>query len=301
MRRISPTYQDAGRVTPSGGASAVPAGWGSSPRLSGGLGKTRPTGITTGLRVQSRWAGIGKARVIPASAVRSRRTSGRGAMRAIFRTIGVARAEQVPGSRVARAERWRSVAAASAVVERREASAPGWARAASQDAEVTQQRLSAFRFPFFFVAWVERQRNPGALRSVEVVPWVSLRSTQATNSPRVIVTSPVPPPAPSDEDHARPLFVCSLGIAQLGRGGVARTAPLNLSPPRGERSSEARVRGRRREFERWDRGDGAGDLMGPLKLAAAPPHPDPLPTQRGEGEDAWPACGFRLAFVTAGA
>ena len=35
-----------------------------------------------------------------------------------------ARSEQVPGSRVAQAERWRSVAAASAVVGRREASAP---------------------------------------------------------------------------------------------------------------------------------------------------------------------------------
>ncbi len=39
-----------------------------------------------------------------------------------------ARSEQVLGSRVARAERWRSVAAASAVVERREASAPKGAR-----------------------------------------------------------------------------------------------------------------------------------------------------------------------------
>jgi hypothetical protein len=50
---------------------------------------------------------------------------------------------------VARAERWRSVAAASAVVERREASAPERARAASRDAVVVEQRLSAFRFPFF--------------------------------------------------------------------------------------------------------------------------------------------------------
>ena len=50
------------------------------------------------------------------------------AMCAIFRTIGVARSEPVLGSRVARAERWRSVATASAVVERREASAPQGAR-----------------------------------------------------------------------------------------------------------------------------------------------------------------------------
>ncbi len=39
------------------------------------------------------------------------------------------RSELVPGSRVARAERWRSVAAASAVVERREASGPRAGRA----------------------------------------------------------------------------------------------------------------------------------------------------------------------------
>ena len=54
---------------------------------------------------------------------------------------------------MAQAERWRSVAAASAVVERREASGPRMGRAPHrEDAEVTEQRLSAFRFPFFFVA-----------------------------------------------------------------------------------------------------------------------------------------------------
>jgi hypothetical protein len=55
--RISPPYKDAGRVTPTGGAGAVPAGVGSSPARSGGLGKTRPSGIMTGLRVQSLWTG----------------------------------------------------------------------------------------------------------------------------------------------------------------------------------------------------------------------------------------------------
>ena len=65
------------------------------------------------------------------------------------------RSEQVLGSRVARAERWRSVAAASAVVERREASAPQGACRAREGTEVVEQRLSAFRFPFF-VARMER-------------------------------------------------------------------------------------------------------------------------------------------------
>jgi hypothetical protein len=58
------------------------------------------------------------------------------------------RAEHVPGSRVAQAERWRLVAAASAVVERREASAPRGARRARKGTEVTQHafRRSAFLF-----------------------------------------------------------------------------------------------------------------------------------------------------------
>jgi hypothetical protein len=64
--RISPPYKDAGRVTPSGGASAVPAGVGSSPAHSGGLGKTRA------VRHHDRSAGAisldwdSKARVTPA-------------------------------------------------------------------------------------------------------------------------------------------------------------------------------------------------------------------------------------------
>ena len=85
------------------------------------------------------------------------------------------RSEQVPGSRVARSERWRSVATASAVVERREASAPPpnpppqagegkekRARAVPPPMSSPARwgglrwghggygtRLSAFRFPFF--------------------------------------------------------------------------------------------------------------------------------------------------------
>jgi hypothetical protein len=77
------------------------------------------------------------------------------------------------------------------VVERREASAPQGARRIARCGGYGT-RLSAFRFPFFFVAWVERSETRERLRSVEVVPWVSLRSTQATNFPRMIVTASGP-------------------------------------------------------------------------------------------------------------
>ena len=70
------------------------------------------------------------------------------AMRSVFRTIGAGALNEYPGSRVAQAERWRSVAAASAVVERREASAPPRGPRRIARAEVIEQRLSAFRFPF---------------------------------------------------------------------------------------------------------------------------------------------------------
>jgi hypothetical protein len=62
----------------------------------------------------------------------------------IFRTIGIVRPDHVPGS--AGAELWRWFAAASAVVERRQASASRWTRAASDDADGRITRLSAFRF-----------------------------------------------------------------------------------------------------------------------------------------------------------
>jgi hypothetical protein len=131
-------------------------------RTAGGFGKTRPAGTMTGLRVQARWTGTAKARVIPAVRQGSPFVSGSGfAKCAIFRTIGT-RARLRPRKCVAEAERWRSVAAASAVVERRQASCPlpfphpacgegkGGGSAAPQGAEVTEQRLSAFRFLFFF-------------------------------------------------------------------------------------------------------------------------------------------------------
>jgi hypothetical protein len=77
-----------------------------------------------------------------------------------------------------------AVAAVSAVVERRQASCPllcpppqagedaGGGSAAPQGAEVTEQRLSAFRFLFLFfrtfVARIERQRNPGTTKKLEL-------------------------------------------------------------------------------------------------------------------------------------
>ena len=64
------------------------------------------------------------------------------AMRSVFRTIGAGAPNEYPGSRVARAERWRSVAAVSAVVERREASA---SYGGAPCREARRLRNSAFR------------------------------------------------------------------------------------------------------------------------------------------------------------
>jgi hypothetical protein len=72
-------------VTPAGRARAVPAGGGSSLPLPGGSGDIRPAGTMTGLRGNSLdWDR--KERVTPAE------------QRTIFRTIGIVRSDQVPGS-----------------------------------------------------------------------------------------------------------------------------------------------------------------------------------------------------------
>ncbi len=118
------------------------------------------------------------------------------------------RSEQVLGSRVARAERWRSVATASAVVERREASAPPpnpppqagegkekRVRATSQDAVVTEQRLSAFRFPFFFfVARIERSEIRGSLSRGNVFPDFACAQSGLRPYPHVILMAAGPTP-----------------------------------------------------------------------------------------------------------
>ncbi len=150
--RISPPYKDAGRVTPSGGASAAPAGGGSSPSRSGGLGKTRPTGIMTGTRVQSRWAGTARRGSCPRvtqskagppasrkNALRCARSFEPSGLRApslswevawLKLSGGVRSLPQVPWWNAER--RARRKARAVLVRARR----------------FTEQRLSAFRFPF---------------------------------------------------------------------------------------------------------------------------------------------------------
>jgi hypothetical protein len=110
-------------ATPADGARAVPAGGGSSPPLPGGSGYIRPAGTMTGLRGNPLdWDG--RERVTPAPT------------------------EFRPRKRVTGAERWRSVAAASAVVERRQASARRFARAAPVWRGGWTTRLPAFCFLF---------------------------------------------------------------------------------------------------------------------------------------------------------
>ena len=98
------------------------------------------------------------------------------AMRSVFRTIGAGAPNKFPGSRVAQAERWRSVAAASAVVERREASAPQGARRAARARRLLN---SAFRrSAFLFV--IARSVCDEAIQTLCRRPWIasSLRSSQ---------------------------------------------------------------------------------------------------------------------------
>ncbi len=89
-------------ATPADGARAVPAGGGSSPPLRAAPGR-RPAGMMTGLRL-SRWTGTGGERITPAFRLSQEARSG------------------------AELRRW--LAAASTVVERRQASARRFARAA---------------------------------------------------------------------------------------------------------------------------------------------------------------------------
>ena len=71
-------------VTPAAGASAVPAGGGSSPPLSGGFGKTPGRHDDRSATLSLDWDR--KERVTPVE------------KRTVFRTIGIVRSDQVPGS-----------------------------------------------------------------------------------------------------------------------------------------------------------------------------------------------------------
>src|SRR5579863_10516687 len=98
-------------VTPTGGARAVPAGGGSSLPFSGGSWDIRPAGKMTGLR-ETPLDWDRKERVTPAKKARGLSNHRDRALR------------PSPRKRVAGAELRRSFAAASAAVERRQASAP---------------------------------------------------------------------------------------------------------------------------------------------------------------------------------
>jgi hypothetical protein len=81
----------------------------------------------------------------------------------------------------ARAERWRSFAAASAVVERRKASASRWTRAAPAGAEVWRNtRLAAFCFLLFTLQTARAPNRNGAdFPGFEVGSCQWLRKTRA--------------------------------------------------------------------------------------------------------------------------
>ena len=165
--RSAPSRSLAGRqlATPADGARAVPAGGGSSLPLPGGSGDIRPAGMMTGLRGNSLdWDR--KERVTPAK-------NAHGLSNHRGRTL-----RPGPRKRVAGAELWRSLAAASAVVERRKASALRFQRAPrplpsfrasgrerGQGAEVGSTRLPAFRFLFFSFFFVARMKPTGPARS----------------------------------------------------------------------------------------------------------------------------------------
>ncbi len=115
-------------VTPADAAGAVPAGGGSSPPLPGGSGELRPAGTMTGLRGNPLdWDR--KERVTPA-VTHERAGFPDHALQSVrsFEPSGPC-ARPSPRKRVSGAELWRSLAAASAVVERRQASALRFQRA----------------------------------------------------------------------------------------------------------------------------------------------------------------------------
>jgi hypothetical protein len=175
-QRISFTQKDASRATPAGGARAVPAGGGSSPSLPGGSGDIRPAGTMTGLR-EARWTGTGGGRqhlLTPH-----------------------------PRKRVSGAELRRSFAAASAAVERRQASALAFsARRICRCGHCTKCvcRRSASFYLLAFVAWVERSETRERHSSRAFVPGFRFAQSGLRR------------------------FVCyGASFARLGRASVART------------------------------------------------------------------------------
>ncbi len=87
----------------------------------------------------------------------------------------------------------------------------------------------------------------------------------------MIVTAPVPPPAPSDEDHARPLFVCLVVDKTRARRGAARTTACFSPRPlwRGREPTGPARSGR--PDEDYARPSTSGRLMGVTVMACNGP------------------------------
>ncbi len=212
-------------MTPAGGAGAVPAGGGSSLPLPGRLGQDTPG------RHHDRSAGAisldwdSKARVMPAS------DAGEAGPPASRKNALRCAPSFEPSGRARRTSPRKSRGSRLSGGVRSLPQVPWWnaERRARRKARAARKRggygtrLSAFRFPFFFVAWVERSETRDSLSGGNASP--DFACAQSGLRP-VIVTPPVPPPAASDEDHAWPSFVCLVvGMARAPRR-VARTGLL---------------------------------------------------------------------------
>ena len=165
-----------------------------------------------------------------------------------------------PRKRVAVAERWRSFAAASAVVGRRQASGPRWGRdRIPKDADGRLRvfrRLAVLFYLFFFFFFFLKKLN-------------------------VIWRLPAPPPAPHDGIRLGFLRVV---LTKLGRDRVARTI-LAYPPPR-----SAAKRGR----EHRPKGGGGGLALRKPSRSALVVCAAPLPPPAEGPYPAFPACGGRM-------
>jgi hypothetical protein len=95
-------------------------------------------------------------------------------------------------------------------------------RAASQDAEVTEQRLSAFRFPFVIAS--RRRSNPDSVPpTLDCFVASLLATTEYVAFPRLIVTA-AGPTTGAVRRRSGSAVVVALGTGKArGRRGAART------------------------------------------------------------------------------
>jgi hypothetical protein len=125
---------------------------------------------------------------------------------------------------VAGVELWRSFAAASAVVERRQASALRSARAAPKRGSWTT-RLSAFRLPSFFIfflgfAGLDRDERPDSTAGF---------APRSLESRRFVPFSCRLPHA-SDADRIARTMVLGLAVGAFARGGGQPCRPNGFAP-----------------------------------------------------------------------